>query len=283
MTREPSVVEPSKPGEAANRIDSLFARSRTDGRKALVVYATSGDPDPATSHEVFEAAAAGGADVVEIGVPFSDPTADGTAIQQASERALKAGGGFTSAFADARAVRRANADLGIVLFGYANPFLQAHEATGNAGLALAQIGADAVLCVDMPPEEDTFLGPALAASGLHSIRLIAPTSTDARIERAALAGGGFLYCVSVTGVTGGQGPIGEVKNLEKLIARIRKASILPVVIGFGIDSPESAARMAAIADGVVVGSAIVRLVAEHGRQSPSKVEAFVRTLRRALD
>lgn len=277
---EKSVVEHTKTGDAPNRLDALFARTRTEGRKALVVYATSGDPDPASSHEVFEAAANGGADVIEIGVPFSDPTADGSAIQLASERALKAGGGFTSAFGDARALRRSFPDLGIVLFGYANPFLQAHQAVGNAALALAQIGADGVLCVDMPPEEDTFLGPALQASGLHSIRLIAPTSTDARIERAALAGGGFLYCVAVTGVTGGSG--GDAKELAKLVARVRKASVLPVVIGFGIDSPESAARMAAIADGVVVGSAVVRLVAEHGKQAPSKVEAFVKSLRKAV-
>lgn len=275
-----------------NRLDERFARLAGEGRKALVIYATSGDPSPAASADVFRAAAAGGADVVEIGVPFSDPTADGPAIQAASERALKHGGGMASALADARAVRDAHRDTGVILFGYANPFLACtRRALGLPGEgaataaelapALKDRGADGVLCVDLPPEEDVALGPALASSGLHSIRLVTPVSTDARIRAAATHGGGFLYCVSVTGVTGGA--TGDAAALDRLVARIRKRTKVPVVIGFGISTPADTVRMAAVADGAVVGSAIVRLVAEHGAAAPPKVEAFVRSLRRALD
>ena len=260
-----------------NRLDFAFAH----GHKGLVIYATSGDPTPKASADVFRAAAAGGADVIEIGVPFSDPTADGPAIQAASVRALSAGGGFLSAFADARAVRAASPDTGVILFGYANPFLQAHRAQGNLALALAQVGADGALCVDLPPEEDDWLGPRLAKEEMHAIRLIAPTSTDARIDKAVETGGGFLYVVAVTGVTGGKG--GDARELSKLIARVRKRTKRPIVIGFGIATPDDAARMAELADGVVVGSAVVRLVERHGKSAPAQVEKFVASLRRALD
>lgn len=275
-----------------NRIDARLERLMGEGRKALVIYATSGDPTPDASRDVFRAAAAGGADIIEIGVPFSDPTADGPAIQAASERALERGGGLESAIADARAVRESHREAGVILFGYANPFLAstrrglglpgegAVRETDLAG-ALRDAGADGVLCVDLPPEEDRELGPALSSNGLHSIRLVTPVSTDARIRAAIDHGAGFLYCVSVTGVTGGAA--GDAAVLERLVVRIRKRTERPVVIGFGIATPADAVRMAAVADGAVVGSAIVRLVAEHGTSAPAKVEAFVRTLRRALD
>ena len=256
-----------------NRLDTIFASLRERKRKALVIYATSGD---GPSGDVFRAAAAGGADVVEIGVPFSDPSADGPAIQAASERALAHGGGLRTALADASAVRAAHSGTGVILFGYANPFLQAPDPAGQA----ADAGADGILCVDLPPEEDDRLGVSLRARGLHSIRLIAPTSTDARIRAATTSGGGFLYVVAVTGVTGGKG--GDARELEKLIARVRKISALPIVIGFGIATPDDAVRMAAHADGVVVGSAVVRLVAEHGARAPAEVERFVTSLRRAI-
>lgn len=263
-----------------NRLDARFARLAAQGRKALVIYATSGDPSPRDSAAVFAAAAAGGADVVEIGIPFSDPTADGPAIQAASERALERGGGFGSACRDAAAVRRAHPDAGVILFGYANPYLQAHG-RADLGATLARHGADGALVVDVPPEEDDKIGFSLARAALRSIRLITPVSTDARLRRAAAAGGGFLYCVAVTGVTGGAG--GDPAALTRLIARTRRFSRLPVVIGFGVRGPRDAAPLAAIADGVVIGSAVVRLVEEYGKRAPGKVEAFVRKVRRALD
>ncbi len=279
----------------ANRIDARFAALRRRGGKALVVYATSGDPRPGRSSDVFRAAVAGGADLVEIGVPFSDPSADGEAIQAASERALRHGGGLASAIADARALRRDDPAVGCLLFGYANPFFQAagdhaagtgrsarREATADAFAArLAASGVDGLLCVDLPPEEDDRLGPSLRRRGLHSIRLLAPTSTDHRLRRASASGGGFLYCVAVTGVTGRQG--GDPAALRTLVRRARRFTRLPIVVGFGISTPDDAATMAAIADGVVVGSAVVRRVAEHGRRAPRHVERFVRAIRRAID
>ena len=249
-----------------NRLDAAFAKP---GKK-LVIYATSRDGDSAA---VFRAAAAGGADVIEVGVPFSDPTADGPAIQAASVRALAAGGGVGSALEDARTVRAAHSELGIILFGYLNPFLQ----HGDAASAAAGAAVDGILCVDLPPEEDDELGPALRSHGLHSIRLIAPTSTDVRIAAAAKSGGGFLYVVSVTGVTGGK--MGKAADLSHLVARVRKKTKLPIVIGFGISTPDDAVRLAEHADGVVVGSAVVRLAAERGA---SEVERFVSSIRRAL-
>lgn len=277
-----------------NRLDERLARRAAEGRKALVVYATSGDPKPRASADVFKAALAGGADVVEIGIPFSDPTADGPAIQAASERALKHGAGLATALADSAEVRRADPDAGIVLFGYANPYLASTRASLRLpGDPLAAVpadsmaalvhdaGADGVLCVDLPPEEDDALGPALAKAQVHSIRLVTPVSTGARIKRAAAAGSGFLYLVSVTGVTGAA--TGDAADLDKLMTRVRRATEMPVVIGFGIANPADAARLAAVADGVVVGSAIVRLVAEHGERAPAHVESFVRSLRKALD
>lgn len=256
-----------------NRLDRVF----TSGKKALVIYATSGD---GPSSEVFRAAAAGGADVLEVGIPFSDPTADGPAIQAAAARALAAGGGFQTAFADVRKVRDGNPEVGVITFGYANPYLQARAATGDLAATLVQIGADGALCVDLPPEEDDWLGPSLQAHGLHPIRLVAPTSTDARIVRATSSGGGFLYIVAVTGVTGGKS--GDAAELRKLIARVRKKTKLPVVIGFGIRTPDDAVRMAELADGVVVGTAVVEKVASHGASAPAEVERFVRSIRSAL-
>lgn len=277
-----------------NRLDERLERRSAEGRKTLVVYATSADPAPHLSTDVFRAALAGGADVVEIGVPFSDPTADGPAIQAASERARAKGGGLRTALADSKDVRGSHPDAGIVLFGYANPFLASTRASlmlgGDPSAAVApdamaalvhEAGADGVLCVDLPPEEDASLGPALRAGGMHSIRLVTPVSTDARIKRAAASGSGFLYLVSVTGVTGAA--TGDPVALDKIVKRIRKLTSVPVMIGFGIAGPADAAKLASVADGAVVGSAIVRLVAEHGAAAPAKVEAFVRTLRRALD
>lgn len=284
----------SEQSPVRNRLDERLERRAAEGRKALVIYATSGDPKPRLSADVFKAALAGGADVVEIGVPFSDPTADGPAIQAASERALRQGASLATALADSAEVRRADAEAGILLFGYANPYLGSTRASllqpGDPDAAVPadsmaalvhEAGADGVLCVDLPPEEDDALGPALRAAGLHSIRLVTPVSTDARIRRAATTGSGFVYLVSVTGVTGAA--TGDAAQLEKVVDRIRRHTAAPVVIGFGVTGPADAVKLAAVADGVVVGSAVVRLVAEHGPAAPAKVEAFVRTLRRALD
>ena len=261
-----------------NRLDSTFERLRQEGRKALVIYATAGDPDAATSSSVFASALAAGADIVEVGVPFSDPAADGPAIQAASGRALAGGMTVGGTLEVVRRVR-ANSSSGIILFGYANPFLQygARKFARDAKKA----GADGVLIVDLPPEEDDVLGPALGKAGLHSIRLLAPTSTPDRMRRASESAGGFLYYVSVTGVTGGK--VGKTRAVKRALTAIRRHSSLPIVVGFGIATAQEAAHIANVADGVVVGSAVVRLVEKHASAAAEAVGGFVRTLRNAID
>ena len=257
-----------------NRIDATFARLRSEKRKALVIYATAGDPTAEESLAVFRAIAEAGADVLEVGVPFSDPTADGPVIQEASRRALSAGMSVAGALELVGELRK-HTEIPVVLFGYANPFLQ--YGAKKFARAAKNAGVDGVLIVDLPPEEDDLLGPELESSGLHSIRLITPTSTDARMKRAARAGGGFLYYVSVTGVTGGQ--TGTPKAVRKSLRALRKHSDLPIVVGFGISEPAQARAISEIADGAVVGSAVVRKVG----QGAQTVDTYVRSLRQAMD
>lgn len=261
-----------------NRLDETFARLRQEGRKALVIYATAGDPDARTSVSVFAGAAAAGADILEIGVPFSDPTADGPVIQEASARALGEGMTVAGALKVCAAVRE-QTEAAIILFGYANPFVQFGAA--KFARAAKKAGADGVLIVDLPPEEDDELGTALADTGLYSIRLVTPTSDHARMKRAADHGGGFLYYVSVTGVTGGQ--TGAVRTVKRSVNALKKLTELPVCVGFGIATPEQAAEMGNVADGIVVGSALVKRVAEYRKEAPAKVRGFVEALRRGLD
>jgi tryptophan synthase alpha chain len=263
-----------------SRLKQVFARAEQAGRKALVIYLTAGDPDHATSVRLVIAALEAGADIVEIGVPWSDPSADGPAIQAAMHRALAAGGGVTRALELTRAVREARPEAGLVLFGYANPVVV--MGPDVFAVKARDAGADAVLCVDYPPDEDSRLTSALVREGLDFIPLLAPTSTAPRISAAAAAAGGFIYYVSLTGITGTA--LADVSEPRAQVAAIRKATAnrLPVVVGFGIKTPEAAREVATFADGVVVGSAaveIVRKAVEAKRDPVPELAAFVKALR----
>jgi tryptophan synthase alpha chain len=221
--------------------------------------------------------------VLELGVPWSDPSADGPAIQAAMRRALAAGGGMGAALELCRAVRADSPEVPVVLFGYANPIFV--RGTAKFAAQAKQAGADGVLCVDWPPDEDPELAQALAQQGLDLVPLIAPTSTPARVKAAAAVAGGFLYYVSLTGITGSQLP-----NLDEASARVSQVrelsgGRLPVAVGFGIATPADARAVAGFADGVVVGSAAVRVIERAvaaGRDPVPELEAFVAALRAAL-
>ncbi|MDB4981490.1 MAG: tryptophan synthase subunit alpha [Myxococcales bacterium] len=263
-----------------SRLPAVFARAREARRKALVIYLTAGDPDHETSGRLMRAAIDAGADIIEVGMPWSDPSADGPAIQGAMQRALAGGGGLGRSLALCRSVRDAHPDAGLVLFGYANPIV----IVGPEVFAkrAAEAGADAVLAVDYPPDEDGELTSALTRQGLDFIPLLAPTSTPPRVAAAAAAAGGFIYYVSFTGITGAaltdlEGPRAHVEAI-----RAATGNRLPVVVGFGVRTPEAARAVAAFADGVVVGSAaveIVRKAIEAKRDPVPELSSFVRALR----
>ncbi len=264
---------------AEDRIASMFDAARARGEAALVTYLMAGDPDLATSKAAVVALAEAGSDLVEIGMPFSDPIADGPTIQRAAERALQAGSGVAQALAMA-AHLRARSDARIALMGYVNPVLSyGLERFFQDGAAA---GVDAVILPDVPPEEAEELSRFAAAAGVKTVFLLAPTSTPARRRAAAGATTGFLYFVTVTGVTGARRALPP--ELAAQVATVREESRLPVVVGFGVSTPDQAREMARIADGVVVGSAIVARLAEKGtrRARIERVKRFVRSLKRAM-
>jgi len=248
----------------SRRLSKLFARCKADNRAALVGYLTAGDPDVASSRELL-LALAGKTDILEIGMPFSDPMADGPVIQAASERALEAGAHINDVFALTRCVRDAYPDLGIVLMGYANvPYAMGFETFAQKAAAA---GADAVLLVDIPPEEGHICDAAFKAHDLDRILLLSPTSTDERIRLACENGSGFIYYVSLTGITGAD--MGDVDLIQQKVAHIQAISAaadnhMPVCVGFGVKTPEQAAQVAQFADGVVVGSHFVARIADGG-------------------
>jgi tryptophan synthase alpha chain len=254
-----------------NALDLAFSKTRP----LLVTYLTAGDPSPEQSLPLFEALIAGGADILEIGVPFSDPGADGPTIQKASERALAAGGNLNSALALAAQLPTAHPK---VLFGYLNPFL----AYGYPALAQAckDAGIHGVLCVDCPPEEEPEFREALQALDIHPILLAAPTTPVSRIQLLGQAGGGFLYYVSMTGVTGGA--VAAHGDLSERLRLVRAHAGLPVAVGFGVRSPEDVKQLAPHADAVVVGSALVRLVEAHGADAAQAIEGLCRELAKEL-
>jgi tryptophan synthase alpha chain len=261
-----------------SRIAPAFAALRAHGEAALVPYFTVGDPDLATTRELVRAAVAEGADAVELGVPFSDPMADGPVLQRAAGRALAAGTTLHRVL-ELVAELRHEVDVPLVLFGYYNPFFR----YGVEPLArdAAAAGADGFLCVDLPPEEAGDLRAAATAVGLDVIALLAPTTPVARIRRIARGASGFLYFVSVLGTTGARTTLPPA--LPEWVARVRGVTDLPVGVGFGVSQPEQAAWIAGFADAVIVGSALARLVEEQGASgAPSRVAAFVGALRRAM-
>jgi len=266
-----------------NRIDTKFVELKTAGRKVLVPFVTAGDPSLEATVPVMHALVEAGADLLELGVPFSDPMADGPVIQRSSERALARGAGLDYVFGCVRAFRERDAATPVVLMGYLNPVEQyGYKAGGAEHFArdAAQAGVDGVLLVDLPPEEAGDFETAFAAHGLALIRLLAPTTPQARIERVLEGARGYLYCVSFAGVTGADALDPAAAGAR--IAALRERSPVPVLAGFGIKDAASAADMAAHADGVVVGSALVTALAAAADPAGAAV-GFLAPLRSALD
>jgi len=254
-----------------SRLSSAFAK----GHPALVTFITAGDGDTASN---LDALVAGGADVIELGMPFTDPMADGPAIQAANLRSLGNGTTTGDIFMIANEFRERHPEVPLVLMGYANPMLRrgpewfAAECKG--------CGVDGVICVDLGPEEDGDLGPALREQGVNLIRLATPTTDDARLPAVLEGSGGFLYYVSVAGITGKQQA--AVDSIEEAVARLKRSTDLPVAVGFGVRTPEQASAIARVADGVVVGSALVELVGEHGGDAPRPLRALTEALADAV-
>lgn len=240
----------------ADRISATFAACAQKGRAAFVGYLMAADPDIETSYQNLVALQASGVDIIELGAPFTDPMADGAAIQKAALRALAAGGSLTVTLDLARRFRVENQTTPLIIMGYANPI----HRMGFAAFAkaAAEAGVDGVITVDLPPEEDAPLRTELAERGIAVIRLATPTTTEKRMETVANGSSGFVYYVSVAGVTGaGTGAVGDI---TAGVERARRISNLPVAVGFGVRTPDQAAAFARIADGVVVGSALVEEV-----------------------
>ncbi len=263
-----------------SRIEAKFSSLQAAKRKALIPYVTAGFPVPATTVPMLHALVEAGCDVLEIGVPFSDPMADGPAIQRSSEAALKHGVGLVDVLGMVREFRATDASTPIVLMGYANPI----EAMGVDRFVAeaAKAGVDGVIVVDYPPEECVEFAALCAKNGIDQIFLLAPTSTDARIKAVAKMGRGYLYYVSLKGVTGA-GHI-DVSQVAAQLPKIRAVSKLPIGVGFGIRDAASAKAIAAVADAVVIGSRIIEEIEAAGEaDAAARVGALVRPIRAALD
>ena len=274
-----------RPGAAARpaprstgRIERRFRELADAGEMGLVAYITAGDPSLDATEKIVLAAAEAGADVVELGVPFSDPVADGPTIQRASDRALRGGTSLAGVLQLAKRLRT-HTEVPLVIFSYFNPILQMGLA--KFGEAAAAAGADGVLITDVTPEEADEYRAAMRACGLDTIFLAAPTSTDARLEKIAAFSSGFLYLISRTGVTGARETLPE--DLPALARRVRKFTKLPLAVGFGIAKPEHVSVLGGIADAAVVGSALVAEVekAADAKQAAENVATCIRALKRA--
>jgi tryptophan synthase alpha chain len=265
----------------SGRITHCFETARAGGRKVLIPFITAGDPEPAWTVDIMHALVEAGADLLELGVPFSDPMADGPVIQLASERAIDKGVTLTSVLDMVTGFRRGDKRTPVVLMGYMNPL----ERFGRRGFPAAakSAGVDGLLLVDCPPEECDDLGPAMDDAGIDGICLVAPTTTRERIARISKHAGGFIYYVSFKGITGaGQLDTAELQNP---IRQIREFSDLPVAVGFGIKSAEMAVTVAAHADAVVIGSALVEALANatSSAQACTQARAFVAPVRESMD
>jgi tryptophan synthase alpha chain len=240
------------------RIDQCFARLRAEGRKGFVAYIMAGDPDLETSFQVMQGLPGAGVDVIELGVPFTDPMADGPTIQLAGQRALAGGQTLEKTLQMVRRFREANQDTPIVLMGYYNPIYNRGVDRFLADAVAA--GVDGLIVVDLPPEEDAELCLPARAAGIDFIRLATPTTDDARLPKVLENTSGFVYYVSITGITGAAAA--QAAEVGPEVARIKAATDLPVIVGFGIRTPEAARAIAEVADGAVVGSAIVKQIGE---------------------
>jgi tryptophan synthase alpha chain len=263
-----------------SRIAATFTRLRQENRKALIPFITAGDPDPASMVPLMQALVEAGADVIELGVPFSDPMADGPVIQRASERALKHGVSLRDVLGYVHAFRAKDSTTPVVLMGYANPI----EAMGVQAFATAarDAGVDGVLVVDYPPEEARELVQLLDSHGMDTVFLLSPTTTDARMKEVAALGRGYLYYVSLKGVTGAANI--DLESVRNRIDAIRKHTQLPIGVGFGIRDAETAQRIASVADAVVIGSRLVQEIEQSPRgDAPANVKRFLSGVRAAMD
>ena len=247
-------------------------------RAALVCFITAGDPSPDATPTLLDALVEGGADVIELGMPFTDPMADGPAIQKANLRSLGAGTKTADIFRIAADFRARHPNVPLVLMGYANPML--HRGPDWFADQCEQAGVDGIICVDVPPEEDAALGPALRNKGIAPIRLATPTTDDARLPTVLNGSSGFVYYVSVAGITGKQQA--ATASIEEAVAKLKAATELPIAVGFGVRTPEQASAIAKVADGVVVGSAIIEIIAKHGAIAADYVRDYVSSLATAI-
>jgi tryptophan synthase alpha chain len=261
-----------------SRLTATFDALRKAHRPGLVTYTTAGDPDVARSADILRALDRAGADVLEVGVPFSDPMADGPVIQRATERAIASGSNLRVTLDIIKQVRP-DVKAAIVVFSYANPLLR--MGTGEFARRAAAAGVDGVLALDLPIEEAGEFQRTMDASGIDTIFLLSPTTTDARLRKAAALGRGFLYGISRLGVTGARDQVAS--GAEAMVRRIRAITSMPIALGFGISRPEHVAEVGGFADAAVVGSALVDLIAQHSG-SPhliDRVEEYVGSLRAA--
>ena len=267
----------SSPRES--RLDRTFGRLKSEGRKALITYLMAGDPTLAETEQLVPELENAGADVIELGVPFSDPIADGPVIQQAAERALRSGTTLREILSMVRRLRARSA-VPLVLMAYYNSI----HAFGPERFCreAAEAGVDGLIVPDMPPDEAGPLQRPAAAAGLHLIFLLAPTSTAERRAYVARRSHGFVYYVSLTGITGAK--LGKVSEIGRSVDQIRKISQTPIAVGFGVTTPEDAAEVSAVADGVIVGSAIVKQIAAGQQQQDmvARVAGFVQSLKSAM-
>ena len=279
-----SAIDPARTIQAApdsGRIRRRFEELRQSGRGGLVTFTTAGDPDPETSLAILKGLPKAGADLIELGMPFSDPMADGPAVQQASLRALKAGMTLHGVLAQVREFRAGDDETPLILMGYFNPI---YSYGSEKFLRDAQAaGVDGLIVVDLPPEEDAELCVPAINTGMNFIRLATPTTDDARLPTVLAHTNGFLYYVSITGITGTAEA--DTKAVERAVTRLRRHTELPIAVGFGITSPEQAATIARVADAAVVGSALVRKIAgaldANGKAKPVLVDevlGFVKSL-----
>lgn len=271
-----------------SRIASTFSTLKSQGRKALIPYVTAGYPFADVTPELMHAMVAGGADVIELGVPFSDPSADGPVIQKAGDKALSFGTGLAQVLEMVRQFRAKDSTTPVVLMGYANPVERYDIKHGGSKTEsafirdAAQAGVDGVLIVDYPPEECVEFAARLRAHGMDLIFLLAPTSTDARMAQVAEVASGYVYYVSLKGVTGA-GTL-DVDAVEAMLPRIRKHVNVPVGVGFGIRDAATAKAIGKVADAVVIGSKIIQLIEYQPRDKVAAVaQAFLREIRTALD
>ena len=251
-----------------NRINAKFKELAKKNQAALILYLTAGDPDLAATEKLIVTLAQAGADIIELGVPFTDPTADGPTIQAASMRALKNYFTLDDVFEMVERVRKVSS-VPLLLFSYYNPiFKYGEEKAASVG---AESGSDGMLVVDLPPEESASLRGHCRDYGLNLVHLAAPTSDAARLKLVAKSSSGFIYYVSVTGITGARAEL--PKDITEHLKQIKKISRLPVAVGFGVSRPEQAQYLARVADGVVIGSALVSVIAKHGRSKQLFSEA----------